>query len=193
MRLFLAFNAVPEVRTNVSAMQERLKQTGADVKWVEPANFHLTVKFIGDIPDTRLSEVEAVCEELAAFEGANAFRFRVFGGSFFPKRGPQIKTLFAGVTDGASEWKAIAQQAQEVFTPLGVPREGNLAPHVTLGRVRSERNMEALREAVKAEAQTDCGEQEAGELVLVQSTLDPRGATYKEVRRWPLHTQNAGA
>jgi 2'-5' RNA ligase len=186
MRLFLAFDIAPDVRARVTEMQERLKQTGADVKWVEPVNFHLTVKFIGDITDTLLPEVEAGAQELAAFEGAKAFRFRVFGGSFFPKRGPQIKTLFAGVTSGANEWKVIAGQAQEVFAPLGVPKEGNLAPHVTLGRVRSQRNMDDLRQAVQTEAETDCGEQAASELVLVQSTLDPRGATYKEVRRWPL-------
>jgi 2'-5' RNA ligase len=186
MRLFLAFDITPDVRTRVTEMQERLKQTEADVKWVDPANFHLTVKFIGDVSDTLLPEVETICEELAAFEGANTFRFRVFGGSFFPKRSPQIKTLFAGVTDGANEWKAIAGQAQEVFTGLGIPRESGLAPHITLGRVRSERNREALRQAIQADADTDCGEQEARELVLVQSTLDPRGATYKTLRAFPL-------
>lgn len=190
MRLFLAIEIEPNVRANVAAVQTRLKASGADVRWVEPENFHLTVKFLGDVPDTLLPEVEAVCESLAQ-DGA-PFRFRTAGGSFFPKRGPNIKTLFVGLTEGADEWRTLAQAAQDTFAPLGIARESGLAPHITLGRVKSDKNLDALRSALSREAQTDCGEQAADEIVLVQSFLDPRGATYKPLRRWPLGGPNCG-
>lgn len=184
MRLFLAIPLADEVRDKLSAVQARLKATGADVKWVEAENFHLTVAFLGDLSEALLPDIEAVCETLA--EDATAFRVGVRGASYFPRRGPQIKTLWAGVTEGAEEWKALARLAEEAFAPFGVARGPELVPHLTLGRVRTDREMGSLREAVAAEAETDCGAQNADEIALVQSFLDPRGATYKIVKTWKL-------
>jgi RNA 2',3'-cyclic 3'-phosphodiesterase len=185
MRLFLAIHLSDDVREQVAAMQGRLKESGADVKWVETENLHLTVKFIGDQEEALLPDIEAVCEEIAS--SGTPFRVRVRGASFFPKRGP-LKTLWVGVPEGAEPWKTLVRAAEEPLLPFGVVREGGLTPHVTLGRVRSERNVEPLREAMARETATDCGAQDVTEIALVQSTLDPRGAIYKDVRRWPLQT-----
>lgn len=184
MRLFTAIELSDEIRTNVAAMQTRLRDTGADVKWSESENLHLTVKFIGDVADTHLPDIETTCEQIA--NRAAPFRFRIRGGSYFPKRGPNLKTLWVGVTDGASEWRALAQTAHNEFDWLGLPQEHSLVAHITLGRVRGETGMADLRTALASEAETDCGTQTANQIALIQSTLDPRGATYKTLRRWYL-------
>lgn len=191
MRLFLAVPLSDDVRAALAAMQSRLQAANADVRWVEPGNFHLTVKFLGDQPDARLSEIEAVCAELAA--ATPAFRFHVVGGGAFPKRGP-LKTLWAGIREGGDDWRSLAVRAEAPLTAFGVAREGGLVPHLTLGRVKGEvrerpcaEGMDALRAALSAEAATDCGEQKADRLTLMQSTLDPRGAVYTALRDWPLN------
>lgn len=189
MRLFLALTLSDPVRAAVAALQARLKMTGAEVRWVEPDNFHLTVKFIGDQPDARLPEIEAACAAGAA--ETLAFSFAVRGAGAFPKRGP-LKTLWAGVSEGAEAWKALARRMEEPLAAFGVPREGGLAPHVTLGRVKGEREGDALRLALAAEADTDCGTQAADHIALIQSTLDPRGATYTPIKTWKL-TERDGA
>lgn len=182
MRLFFAIPLEPEVRESLAAVQERLRATDADVKWVEPENFHLTVSFLGDHVESLLPDLSAVGESLA--EGTSPFRFRVHGASSFPRRSPLVKTLLVGVTEGAEEWKALVKRAEPELLPFGVPREGGLQPHITLGRVKSERNIEALRAAISAETGIDCGSQTATTLDLVQSFLDPRGATYKTLKSW---------
>lgn len=188
MRLFVGIELEEAVRAAIAALQDRVRAAapGADVRWVDPANFHLTVTFLGDQPDARLPEIKAICGELAA--RTPDFRFTVRGASAFPKRGPVLKTLWVGVTgDGAEKWKALVKRAETPFAEtLGAPREGGLAPHITLGRVKSISEMESLRAALAAEADTDCGTQAAGRITLIQSFLDPGGAVYKNLRAWPL-------
>lgn len=185
MRLFLAIPLSEEIRTNLAAVQERLRGAGAEVKWVEPENFHLTVAFLGDQDDSLRPDLENIGERLA--EETPAFRIRAAGGSAFPKRGPApLKTLWVGVAEGAEEWKALVRRAEPWLTPFGVPREGGLQPHITLGRVKGEKGMESLRAAVAAEARTDCGTQTAGHITLIQSFLAPTGATYKRLCAWAM-------
>jgi 2'-5' RNA ligase len=184
MRLFLAVPVAPDVREALAAMQARLKAGEPSVRWVEPANFHLTVKFLGDQDDDRLPEIEEVAAEVAAV--TPAFTLTVRGAGAFPKRGGPLKTLWAGVTEGKDEWRALALRAEEPLTAFGVVREGGLVPHVTLGRVKSAHGIDGLREALAAEAETDCGTQAADRLVLMRSMLDPRGAIYTPLAEWPL-------
>jgi 2'-5' RNA ligase len=191
MRLFFAIPLDAEIREALTAVQSRLRATDADVKWVEPENFHLTVSFIGDQPESVLPDLLTIGENLAA--ETSPFRFRVCGGSSFPKRSPLLKTLLVGVSEGTEEWKALVKRAEPQLLPFGVPREGGLQPHITLGRVKSERNIENLRAAVSAEAKTDCGIQTAATLEIVQSFLDPRGATYQTLKSWRFNEITPGA
>ena len=186
MRLFLAIELEEAVRDSLTALQGRLKETGADVRWVEPGNFHLTVKFIGDQPDTLLPEIEAVCADVAGTTAG--FGFAVRGAGAFPKRGP-LKTIWVGLSgEGVDAWKALTLRAQEPLAAFGVAREGGLVPHITLGRVKSGTGMDNLRAALAAEATADCGAQAARQITLMKSMLDPRGAIHTPLRHFELGT-----
>jgi 2'-5' RNA ligase len=184
VRLFLAIHLADEIRDSIATMQARLKIAGAEVRWVAPENFHLTVTFLGDLSDALLPDIEETCAQIAA--GTAAFRFRVCGGSYFPRRGPTLKTLWVGLMEGTEEWKALVRHAEGPLSEFGVPQEGGLVPHITLGRVKGEGGMHELREALAKEAETDCGAQAASELTLVESQLGPQGATYRDIRHWKL-------
>ncbi|MBC8101651.1 MAG: RNA 2',3'-cyclic phosphodiesterase [Cytophagales bacterium] len=188
MRLFFAIPLEPEVRDGLAAVQERLRSAHGDVKWVEPENFHLTVSFLGDQEESSLPYLQSIGEALAA--DTAPFRFEVRGASAFPRNKPSLKTLWVGIGQGAEAWKTLVKKAEPPLLPFGVPREGGLMPHITLGRVKSDQNTEALRAAVLAEASADCGAQTGTTLELVQSFLDPRGASYKTLNAWQLNVTN---
>lgn len=191
MRLFLAIPVAQEIRASLAEMQVRLKGADGDVRWVGGETLHLTVTFLGDLNDSLLPDIEAVCADLAA--QTSAFRMRVRGGSGFPKRGPNLKTLWAGIAEGSDEWKMLATLSDRALRVFGVPRSGELVPHITLGRVKSEQNMAALREALLTESETVCGEQIADRMTLVQTLLQPSGVVYRDVRTWPFSASSDAA
>lgn len=184
MRLFLAIPVHETICANLSSATERLAQSGADVRWVESGNFHLTVRFVGDVGEDIADEVRAACE-VAASE-TEPFAMSVRGVRTFPKGKPTIKTIFANMDEGAEEWRALVQQVEPALANLGVPRENGLAVHITLGRARSDTEISALRVAVARESETDFGAQIADRLELVQSFLDARGALYQTIGTWPF-------
>lgn len=183
MRLFTCLLIAPDVRDAITAVQNRLRATGANLRWVEPENYHLTVSFIGDIADSSLlPEVSTACESIAA--ETTPFRFRVAGVSVFPKRGEIIKTVFVSVTEGAEPWKELVQRSEPWLSPFGAKREGGLVGHITLGRVKGGENLPELKAAIKNEAKTDCGEQVADRIILMESVLNLATSAYTERGTW---------
>jgi 2'-5' RNA ligase len=182
LRLFVAIPLAPEIRAALTGVQDRLREE-VEARWVAPANLHLTVAFLGDQDEARVPELTALWAGLAG--ESTAFRIGVRGASAFPKRGP-VKTLWVGLNEGAEEWKSLVRGAEPLLVPFGVPREGGLVPHITLGRVNRASQPDSLRKAVDALRDADCGAQDANEIHLIRSVLDPRGATYETVQAWPL-------
>ena len=65
MRTFIAIELPQEIRTILSNIQDELKQTQADVKWVKPENIHLTLKFLGEIGEDLVLKIQLVLKEMA--------------------------------------------------------------------------------------------------------------------------------
>lgn len=181
MRLFLAIELEPDIADKLLKLQEQVqaRASEAKVRWVEPENFHLTVQFLGDIPESALPGVIEACSFLVPPRAD--FQLRVAGVSFFPKKGP-LKTLWVGLREGAEEWKLLVESVEPWMTPLGAPKHGGLVPHITIGRVKEE--SESLRHAMEAASEMDCGMQWAGRLTLIESFLGPEGATYDTRGAW---------
>ena len=184
MRLFLAITLLETVRAEIAVVQERLKTAGAGVRWVAPENLHLTVFYLGDLSNALLPDIKAASAQIAA--ESSPFRVRALGGSYFPRKAPIPKTLWMGVTEGADDWRTLVKRCEPWFVPMGAARDGGLIPHITLGRVKSDTGIPALKAALEREAETDCGTQEATGLTLIESVLSRDGATYSEIGFWPF-------
>jgi 2'-5' RNA ligase len=160
--------------SNVSRVQRSLSSAKADVKFVEPENIHLTLKFLGDVQEELIDNVIDVVKEVS-FE---PFNFTIEGVGVFPSlRRPQ--TIWAGITNGLTDLSQVFNLVEDGLSKLGFEKERRrFNPHLTLGRVRSGRNRDKLVEALKAHADEKFGEVRVDKITLKKSVLTPKGPIY---------------
>jgi 2'-5' RNA ligase len=164
----------PGVLDALGRAQSGLVGSGGDLKPVERENIHLTLKFLGDVDEGLMGEVERVVSGLR-FE---PFRMALAETGAFPNlRRPRV--IWAGVSEGVDELSRIFRELEAGFVGLGFKREGRrFSPHITIARVRSGRNREELVEEVLQHRETDYGGFEVKSVKLKRSVLTPRGPVY---------------
>lgn len=147
-------------------------------------NIHLTLKFLGEVPPAREAAVHEAMAEAAS--GAAPFTLRAGGcGSFPGGRSPRV--LWVGLRAGAAEAAALAERLEAACAARGFPREARpFRGHLTLGRVRGQRGLEAVMRRLEARAGEDWGEAAVDRIVLFESTLHPAGAIHTRRRDLPL-------
>ena len=189
MRLFVAVHVGPlalrraeEVRQMVEQRDPELARHG--MKWVSPAQMHLTLRFLGEV---RSPLAEAV---LAALDGdlqAGPFPLGFGSPAWLPPRG-RPRVLMLPVARGAERLEAL-KGAVESRLPPGVPPEDerSFSPHLTVARIRDEwqRRAQALGDALVELPPVPEGGV-VGAAVLVESHLGPRGPVYHERARLSL-------
>jgi len=174
MRLFVAIGLTPEVRTRLARALTVLRGAGGPATWVAPENLHLTLKFLGELPDSRVSEALEATRRAAWRTGP--FDLEIAGVSAFPERRPRV--IAARASDSPPTLSRLAGALTDALAPLGVPREERpFKAHVTLGRIR-ERPPNALLHAVTALSGERFGDQAVTEIALVGSRLGASGAVY---------------
>jgi RNA 2',3'-cyclic 3'-phosphodiesterase len=187
VRTFIAVGLDKPVRDRVISLQEALAGTGAEVKWVEPENLHVTLLFLGEVEDR---DLPAVCRVVAEGGGRQApFTLSVERAGCFPNpRRP--RTLWVGAGQGTQELVALHDALEPPLMELGCYRreERQYTPHITLGRVRSDRPGDKLAAALAKQAGWRCGEQPVREVLVMGSELTPKGPVYTVMGRGKLGT-----
>jgi 2'-5' RNA ligase len=166
-RLFIAVPVCDEIRRAAAELIAGLRLSGADFKWVEPENLHLTLRFFGSTPLERLPEIEALM-----LRAAQRPRFEIaFGsvGAFSSWDDPKV--VWVGLDSGALELAALAEA-------LGASEEGRpFSAHLTIGRRRSRGGLERLKAAAER-AGLPRLRQTVDRVVLFESRLTPQGPKY---------------
>lgn len=125
-RLFTGLAIPPDVTQHLSLMRGGLH--GA--RWIDPENYHVTLRFIGDIEAPVAREIAAT---LAQIDRAS-FTLRITGLASFGGRKP--RALIATVEPDAPLLELQAEH-ERLMRRLGLPAEGRkFTPHVTLARLR---------------------------------------------------------
>jgi len=158
---------------------ERLRLAARDVAWVAPGNLHLTLKFLGSVPEERIDAVAGALREASV--DVSPFQARIRGLGAFPSaRRPRV--VWAGVTEGAAEMIDLARRVDAALAALGFPRdERPFSPHVTLGRVREPGRTPTLTEALASGATREFGQMRVPSASLMRSELGRQGARYTEL------------
>ena len=179
MRTFIAIDISDEIREVLGRIQEHLKYSGADVKWVDNKNIHLTLKFLGEISEEKCEEIKSLLDEVC--KSIKQFEVTIKDIGAFPKIDfPRV--VWAGLENGATESRALAERIDDALSKIGFEKESRpFAAHLTLGRVRSPKNKVALKEKMAACQVPSVKPHLITSVTLFQSTLTPKGSIYTKL------------
>jgi 2'-5' RNA ligase len=188
MRTFIAIELPEEIKGFLSGIQNQLRTSGADVKWVKPDNIHLTLKFLGEVDEKKLDKISKIIEETA--KGKNKFQAHISSLGAFPKIDfPRV--IWVGLDMGDKEIKQIAKELEEKIAKIGIPKENRpFSSHITIGRLRTPVNRERLVQNLKNKAELGGEKLEfcVTKISLFKSTLTPGGPIYEALKETNLET-----
>jgi RNA 2',3'-cyclic 3'-phosphodiesterase len=187
LRTFIAIDLGKMIRDRCLALQEMLARGGAEVKWVEEENLHLTLLFLGEVEDRDLPALCQAVAECCALHDPFTLSIETVGCFPNPRR-PRV--VWVGIGTGSAEVGALHDALEPPLFDLGCYRreERGYTPHVTLGRVRSERSNAALSMALTRQAKWHGGETAVREVRVLSSELTPQGPIYTVLSRAKLRT-----
>ena len=181
IRSFIAFDMDNEqVLVRLAAAQKLLRETGADLKFVEPQNIHVTMRFLGDISPGMVDKIHQAMTNVRF----TPFSIQLRGLGVFPSLNyPRV--VWAGMTEGADQLKSIFTQLEPQIRGLGFAADSyGFSPHLTIARVRSGANKQHLADLVTKKSDYEFGVIKADCLRLKRSVLSPKGPTYSTLREY---------
>ena len=188
LRLFVAITIPDAIREEMIRVQRDLKPLvpRSAVRWARPEQFHLTLRFLGDVPSERVGglreSVRVVCAD------APAVPLRAEGVGFFPNaRSPRV--IWIGISDDENRLVNLQRKIENAVQPFTTEQGGErFAGHVTLGRFKQLNRFDINGLTNESEAMKNriFGEWTAREIEIIRSELSPTGARYTSLAAFPL-------
>ena len=184
IRTFVCIEIEDELRRKMSQVSAKLSAAGAEVKWVAEENLHLTLKFLGGVDETLINEVSAAVGEVAGrFE---PFDVTLAGVGAFPGGGSP-KVIWCGLQEPTGKLEKLYYALNKALRPYAEKEEHRkFSPHITLGRARSGRGREGLKDLIEDNRETEIGAQAVDTLTVMMSELTPKGPIYTPLSKSPL-------
>jgi 2'-5' RNA ligase len=190
-RLFAAIDAGPDLAAALGRAVSRVRAQAPRASWAGDASAHLTLVFLGEVPDEVVAPVRGVVREAARRH--SSLTLRVHGAAVFG-RPTHPRTLWARVDGDRQPLAALAAMAADLrraLVPLGFPPEDRaFHPHLTLARARGPRGDPDLARCAAALRDHDFGLLRAEAVRLYRSELLPSGARHHVLERCALGTRS---
>ena len=173
MRLFIAIETDEKVKEYLKSLQDKI--ISHDAKLSVSKGYHLTLKFLGDVPETNLEEIKAKLSEIKFTK----FRLTTSDIGFFPDaKNPRV--IWLGL-EPHQEVKKLQQNIDNALLNLGFEKDSRFHPHLTLARVKFVKNKN-YPEMIK-QLKTESIAFDVGSFVLFKSDLKPEWPVYTELLR----------
>ncbi len=170
-----------EVEGEIAEFVDPLRKLRSGTRWVRRANFHLTLKFLGDAAErNRLIALDSILEQVAA--QTPRFILQARGTGAFPDLA-RPRTIWIGLL--SEQLMRLAQQVENAAVAAGFPPEGRpYAPHLTIGRVRGLNGWQPIRQALSQSSIQDFGSTLVSEMILYRSILGGHASQYQPLARY---------
>lgn len=185
LRAFIAVDPSDEVLRRLAETIRSLERKTTGFRWVRPEAIHLTLRFLGEIEESVVDEIDARLGQLVT--GHEPISLSAAGLGFFP--GPEKpRVVWAGL-EGQTERLAGLQkdvQAQMQGLPVHKEEDRGFTPHLTLARIPHFRGASGISTILQAAPEARFGEFVVDRVFLYKSRLTPEGASYTKLKQYPL-------
>ena len=188
LRLFIAIAVPPDVRQEIGRAQGQLRRNSPPgaIRWTRPDQFHVTLKFLGDVPAEQVAALEKSAAAVCA--GCPALRLSARGIGFFPSvRKPRV--IWAGADDDCGQLAELHRQMDDALRWLApAEKPERFSGHITLGRFKPGHHaaIPKLLERAAVFRARHFGDWPAGTVDIVRSELTSIGATHTPLASFPL-------
>ena len=176
MSQFRGFIAVDiDVFSKLLEFEKEIKETGANVKLVEPENVHITLKFLGDTDESRIDEIDKIMKD--AVKEIDPFNIQLEGAGVFPNQN-YIKVIWMGIKQG-EPIGLIARKIDEPLSKMGFKKEKRgFSPHLTIARVKSAKGKDGILHVIEKYRDVQFVDIRVDSIKLKKSDLTPKGPIY---------------
>lgn len=190
-RLFLgvpvAIKTVESLGETAEAMRRAAYGAGYQIRWVPPANYHVTIAFLGD---TQCDIIDAIGDRLTPCIARLApFEFWVRGFGAFPTL-EHARVLWAGVHDPSAGLSELARVCADELEQLGFPRDQRpYHPHITVGRAKRSDDLHSI---VTSYSERSFSRNRAEFVVLFESSMKSGTPEYVQRAVYALGQADSG-
>jgi 2'-5' RNA ligase len=182
IRSFIAIEIPDGFKNDVLEIQKRFKAGSVDVSWTRIDGIHLTLKFLGNVEEEKIEEIKRVLEGIAG--GTRHIKIKIGGVGVFPSQ-KMPRVLWIGIKNEDGSLEGLYKKIDAELSKIGFEKEGrDFKPHLTLGRMRSQKGREGIIKLLGEFKDKEIGVFTASDMRLIKSDPQPQGAVYTELARF---------
>jgi len=183
IRTFLSVPVPAEVRSKKNMLYSTLDGVDGDINWVKNAHLHLTLKFLGQTPESSLDSIIAAIEQIT--KNSSPFKLTIEETGCFPKES-RPRVLWLGVTGELNPVQNLVKQIENAMDELGFPKDDHpYSPHITLARIKyPQRHTPIIDPFLKSSY--DAIDFPVDRVQFISSELHPSGAIYTLLKSFPF-------
>ncbi len=184
MRSFIAIEIPEDIKQQMAEIQRQLKDVGVEAGWTRPEGIHLTLKFLGEIPESQVPDVIAALTRAAG--GLGGFRLQIEHAGTFPNP-RNARVVWIGVSGDMEKLSKLHAAVEDSMARLGMERENRpFTPHLTLARIKYIRSKENWLNALEKIKDIKLAGFDVNTVSLMKSELKRSGAVYTEIGKVQL-------
>ena len=175
LRCFIAIDISEPIKKEIGGLIDVLKKYDADVKWVSAANLHLTLKFLGNTPESLIPGIKTALSSIVS--SYQPFYIKIGGTGVFPNR-KHPRVCWVGI-EGSDILRRLKEDIEISMQKFRFQKEDkDFSPHMTIGRVRSLKGIISIVNELGFFQEKEFGTINVENIKIMKSDLQPKGPEY---------------
>jgi len=184
VRCFIAIELPESIRAALACWIEQLRTTSTRATWARAEHMHLTLRFLGNVPEDQISSIDAQLR--ASLITVSPFMLSIGGIGAFPSPA-KPNVVWAGVQSPDGTLLNLQSLCENAARSAGLPPETRaFHPHITLARIKEAEPATQLACAIDAMRERMVDEFEATAVSLFESKLTAHGPVHTRLQEYPF-------